>query len=106
MCIRSCHEDLILTRKSHNCAGITFIQGNSADGSKLIDFTCKLQKMLSQPKVNLFCVFGRIEQMRILRLKQAESENKYLRYIWLIYFVSERKKYKTWHFASILANII
>ena len=28
LCIRSCHEDLILTRKSHNCAGIAFIQGN------------------------------------------------------------------------------
>ena len=38
-CIRSCHEDLILTRKSHNCAGIAFIQGNSADGSKLIEQT-------------------------------------------------------------------
>ena len=29
LCIRSCHEDLILTRKSHNCTGITFIQGLS-----------------------------------------------------------------------------
>ena len=24
--IRSCHEDLILTRKSHNCAGTAFVQ--------------------------------------------------------------------------------
>ena len=39
LCIRSCHEDLILTRKSHNCAGIAFIQGDSAGGSKLIEQT-------------------------------------------------------------------
>ena len=37
LCIRSCHEDLILTRKSHSCAGIAFIQGDSAGGSKLIE---------------------------------------------------------------------
>ena len=42
LCIRSCHEDLILTRKSHNCSGITFIQGDSAGGSKLIEQTTKL----------------------------------------------------------------
>ena len=39
LCIRSCHEDLILTRKSHNCSGIAFIQGESAGGSKLIEQT-------------------------------------------------------------------
>ena len=39
LCIRSCHEDLILTRKSHNCSGIAFIQGDSAGGSKLIEQT-------------------------------------------------------------------
>ena len=39
LCIRSCHEDLILTRKSHNWAGIAFIQGDSAGGSKLIEQT-------------------------------------------------------------------
>ena len=37
LCIRLCHEDMILTRKSHNCAGIAFIQGDSAGGSKLIE---------------------------------------------------------------------
>ena len=37
LCIRLCHEDMILTRKSHNCAGIEFIQGDSAGGSKLIE---------------------------------------------------------------------
>ena len=37
--IRSCHEDVILTRKSHNCAGNAFVQGNSAGGSKLIGQT-------------------------------------------------------------------
>ena len=35
--IRSCHKDLILTRKSHNCSGIAFIQGDSEGGSKLIE---------------------------------------------------------------------
>ena len=35
LCIRSCHEDLILTRASHNCDGIAFTQGHSASGSKL-----------------------------------------------------------------------
>ena len=39
LCLRSCHEDLILTRKSHNCAGFAFIQGDSAGGSKLIEQT-------------------------------------------------------------------
>ena len=39
LCIRSCHEDLILTRKSHNCGRIAFIQGDSAGGSKLIEQT-------------------------------------------------------------------
>ena len=30
--------------------------------------------MLSQPKINLFCVFGGIEQVRILSLKLTESD--------------------------------
>ena len=30
LCIRSCHEDLTLTRKSHNCTAIAFNQGDSA----------------------------------------------------------------------------
>ena len=37
--IRSCHEDLILTRKSNSCAGIAFILGDSVGGSKLIEQT-------------------------------------------------------------------
>ena len=36
-------EDLISTRKSHNCAGIALIQGDSAGGSKLVE-----QTLLSQ----------------------------------------------------------
>ena len=36
LCMRLCYKDLILTKKSHNCAGIAFIQGDSAGGSKLI----------------------------------------------------------------------
>ena len=35
--VRSCHEDVILTKKSHNCTGTAFFQGNSAGGSRLID---------------------------------------------------------------------
>ena len=44
LCVRSCHEDLILERKSHNCAGIAFIQGDSAGGSKLIEQTLHNQR--------------------------------------------------------------
>ena len=40
--IGSCHEDVILTRKSHNCAEAAFVQGDSADGSKLIEQTLHL----------------------------------------------------------------
>ena len=39
LCIRSCREDLIFTRKSHNYAGIAFNQGDSAGGSKLTEQT-------------------------------------------------------------------
>ena len=39
LCIRSCHEELILERNSHNCTGIAFIEGDSAGGSKVIEQT-------------------------------------------------------------------
>ena len=39
--IRSCHEDVIFSRKSHNCAGTTFVQGDSVGGSKLTEQTLK-----------------------------------------------------------------
>ena len=39
MFIRSCHEDVIFTRKSHNCAGTAFVQGDSVGGSKLTEHT-------------------------------------------------------------------
>ena len=39
LCIKSCLEDLVLTRKRHNCTGIAFIQGDSAGASKLIEQT-------------------------------------------------------------------
>ena len=42
LCIRSCHEDMILRRKNHNCTGIAFIQGDSASNSKLIEQTLHL----------------------------------------------------------------
>ena len=37
--IRSCHQDVIFTRKSHNCAGTAFVQGDSVSGSKLTEQT-------------------------------------------------------------------
>ena len=45
LCIRSCHEDLILTRKSHNCTGTAFIQGNPVGGSKLIEQSLALARI-------------------------------------------------------------
>ena len=40
--IRSCHEDVILRSKSHNCAGTAFVQGDSASGSKLTEQTIQV----------------------------------------------------------------
>ena len=43
--IRSCHEDVIFTGKSHNFAGTAFVQGDSVGGSKLTEQTllkCKI----------------------------------------------------------------
>ena len=34
---------MILTRKSHNCDGTAFVQGDSAGGSKLIEQTLHVQ---------------------------------------------------------------
>ena len=45
LCIKSCYEDLNLTRKSHNCTGIAFIQGDSAGSSKLIEQTLSTFKI-------------------------------------------------------------
>ena len=54
LCIRSCHEDLILTRKSHNCSGIVFIQGESAGGSKLIEQTIRdISEFISSNRFSL-----------------------------------------------------
>ena len=50
LCIKS-SEDLILTRKSHNCAGIVFIQGDYAGGSKLIEQT------LCKDSLDMQCVY-------------------------------------------------
>ena len=58
LCIRLCHEDLILTRKSHNCAEIVFIQSDSAGGSKLIEQTLPRlpNKLNNTPVYSLFSV--------------------------------------------------
>ena len=46
--IRSCHEDVIFIRNSHNCAGTVFVQGDSVGGSKLAEQTLKsVQSALS-----------------------------------------------------------
>ena len=70
LCIRSCHEDLILTRKSHDCSGIAFMQGDSAGGSKLIEQTIIMfwlvhslkERILSgsyfSQHCNMWCKFG------------------------------------------------
>ena len=38
-----CHEDVIFTRKSHNCIGTAFVLGDSVGGSKMTEQT--LQKL-------------------------------------------------------------
>ena len=69
LCIRLCHEDLILTRKSHNCAGIAFIQGDSAGGSKLIEQTLQRSGYVT---AFVFCtVFSLSFQAVVLRTKTA-----------------------------------
>ena len=45
--LRSCHEDVIFTRKSHNCAGTAFVQVDSAGGSKLIEQTLHTVSLLN-----------------------------------------------------------
>ena len=50
--IRSCHEEVILTRKWHNWAGTAFIQGDSTVGSKLIGRTLPLRGKISMIFVN------------------------------------------------------
>ena len=52
LCIKSCHEDLILTRISHNYAGIGFIQEGSAGGSKLSEQTLQ-ETAIFGPKASL-----------------------------------------------------
>ena len=48
--IRSCHKDVILTRKSDNCAGTAFVQEDSAGGSKLNEQTSLLCLQRCAPK--------------------------------------------------------
>ena len=67
LCIRSCHKDLILTRKSYNCTGIAFIQGDSAGGSKSIEQTLHVffvnmctvlsSRHMGKPNFNNTCLF-------------------------------------------------
>ena len=42
-----------MTRKSHNCAGTAFIQGDSAGGSKLIEQTLNVACLLAYCCCNL-----------------------------------------------------
>ena len=52
--IRSCHKDVVLKRKSHNCAGTAFVQGDSASGLELIEQTSPeaVQQLKLLPGVN------------------------------------------------------
>ena len=43
---------MILTRKSHNCAGTAFVQGDSAGGSKLIEQTIQVVESTMNARVN------------------------------------------------------
>ena len=57
LCFRSCHEDLISKRKSHNCAGIAFIQEDAAGGSKLIEQTLLLKMHKKHTRFYRFLLF-------------------------------------------------
>ena len=46
---------MILTRKSHDCAGTTFVQGDSAGGSKLVEQT--LQRLA----VDIFQIISQVQ---------------------------------------------
>ena len=56
--IRSCHEDLILKRKGRNCAGIAFIQGDSAGNSKFIEQTLRdVIPLFAKNVPHWYCLF-------------------------------------------------
>ena len=62
--------------------------------------------MLSQPKINLFCVFGRIEQIIVLSLKQTESDKTNTLGIFGLLILSVKgKSTKVGMLQAILANI-
>ena len=64
LCIRSCHKYLILTRKSHNYAGIAIIQGDSASGSKLIEQTlCKEPELHQVIKYSFGAICQIVDQL-------------------------------------------
>ena len=75
LCIRSCHEDLILTRKSHNCAGIAFIQGDPARGSELSEQT--LLPSVNSRWFECQFQFGRLANLRSLA-KNLASANTFI----------------------------
>ena len=49
------YEDVILTRKNHNCAGTAFAQGDSTGGSKLIEQI--LKQVISKPSNTLILCY-------------------------------------------------
>ena len=57
-----------LTRESHNCAGIGFIQGDSAGGSKLVEQTLSISIVLSDFNIilSLWIIFN------VLNIKSNE----------------------------------
>ena len=65
---------MILTRKSHNCAGTVFVQGESAGGSKLIEQTLtrllgtEVTYFLKTEKYNILVSSSRRTYKRIVSL--------------------------------------
>ena len=65
--IRSCHEDVIFTRKSHNCAGTAFVHGDSVGGSKLTEQNLIVLFYFVNIEVN------DLRKTPVLQLKQSNS---------------------------------
>ena len=53
---RSSHENVIFRRKSHNCAGTAFVQGDSLGGSKLTEQTLLYAHTVDEI-VSVFAIF-------------------------------------------------
>ena len=62
MWMRSCHEDMILIRRSHNCTGTACVQGDSASCSNLTEQTLiswiyTTARLLTLPYFQIMSIF-------------------------------------------------